>query len=1104
MRAKFPRIPAFIIITVLFLTAGTGYAQDEINDPASADDRDIWRNVESDFLELTDSIGFTPLDLEQPRWYTYGYTTIGRMPLVDISLALPHKLPEIAIYFDDRVRDNPESLSEIFATAEIMADVYESSDGTWSEYILNPEKLSAHPLYLDVLPDDIVGLYSDINALEGLTADLKSAISVIVTSTARASQLRDSAFLELTPEEITRMEELLPQYFLPGDETTQMFRAYTAGDLDECIELAYLLMKVDWQKMLEAGRIMALSSDVACHYISQLQDGDLASINSPLLLSVHTSIGLVIIGGTGDNTWTQDCAVLIDLGGNDTYLNNAGSSSPTGFGASTLIDLSGDDLYSGDDFVQGTGAGGIGVLMDLEGNDTYDARHYSQGTALAGFSIFNECSGDDTYTGDLGNQCNAIFGYSIFREAGGNDTYRVQSMGQGFASTLGVAILSEQGGNDTYASGGKYGFYHAIDSSCAQGAASGMRIWPPSDKYTVYGGVSLISDSAGDDNYLGYSFVQGASYILGLGMFVDSTGNDVYTGESYVQGSGCHISSGVFVDRNGNDIYRMSNAGTGFSLDRSSSAFVDFRGNDMYGGGGQDHGGAVKPHGVAIFLDASGNDSYPYFRCGHARETYSEYSQSIGVFFDLIGLDDYSLTDMDRENGTVWQHNEWGFGFDYDEYILTPQRPSWWMPYYPVENKRPDSSLGNLGSDHTLVRFQGYDDVINADDPFNEIQRLAMRSERFMDMDIHDIVDILRIRGEISDNAPEIVAGFLESPNPNLRLSATVFFDKVTAESDETIEALTDATLLDTDYRVRSMACMCLGDTENPDVVPALLTALTEDEHWEVRRRAAIALGNLDGGGSTIGRLIEVSENDPDYRVRTRAVASLAEIADAAISVILQSSLSDESGFVRQQAAIGLIEKCMDSRGIWVLIDLMDPAKWPELRTVIGLEGTVLLKDLVGRNINGHEAWSEWYYEYIVEFDIESALEVREMINDARAAWDNRENMEVAEEILRDVLEINPEHEQAASLLAEILNSHAWGLLVSGEDIEYGVTLAEECVGLSQNPNYMDTLAVLLYVSGDVDRAYEVILQAYELASGNSRNQISERIDQFDSGNIQY
>ena len=57
------------------------------------------------------------------------------------------------------------------------------------------------------------------------------------------------------------------------------------------------------------------------------------------LTVIDTPAGRVLIGGTQDNTYTEDAALIIDLGGNDTYFNHAGGSTRLD-PFSVVIDLS--------------------------------------------------------------------------------------------------------------------------------------------------------------------------------------------------------------------------------------------------------------------------------------------------------------------------------------------------------------------------------------------------------------------------------------------------------------------------------------------------------------------------------------------------------------------------------------------------------------------------------------------------------------------------------------------------------------------------------------------------------------------------------------------
>ncbi len=1098
MRPHIIRISICCILIIIFLSPGAFSTATGDERSLHSKCQDTWATVRGEFRRLVEDVGLGGKYLEQPRWYDNGYSTIGRMPFIDSALEKPDTLPHMALSFNLDVEKHGNSMFELLTLAQYMADGIYTKGLHRPQNPINLRSMTEDYLAdLSELPEEIRGLIRSVYENDGVSEPLQHICGIIIKGAATASALRDDAFSGLSSDEIKRIESLLPQYFLPIDGNgNRQFRAYTVNTLDDCIDLIFLLAKIDWEKMREASREIGRVTDMV-HVILDTCDPNVSGCSETgIVIDAETSIGRIIIGGTGDNIYTEDCAVLIDFGGDDVYLNNAGSTSPTGYGAAVHFDLSGNDTYRGEDFVQAAGFGGIGALIDISGNDNYSARHYSQGTALGGYSIFHEGGGDDTYSADLGGQCCAIFGASVFREAGGNDTYRVQSMGQGFASTYGVALMYEQDGHDTYRAGGKYGFYNAVDSACAQGAAMGMRIWPPTDKLTVYGGIALLSDAKGNDNYIGYSFVQGASYIFSLGMIVDSDGDDFYSGESYVQGSGCHLSAGVLVDKTGNDIYKVSNVGGGFSLDRSAGVLFDYEGNDIYYGGHEACGAAVKPWGVGIFVDASGNDIYNRAHFGYARYPYAEHAHSVGVFFDFGGDDFYQRNT--RENNSTWRNGFYGFGEDLDE---PPSNQPGFMHIEDGGGSLYIHEAHNLASTNVLQRLHGIGDLVASDDPFPTIHHLAGIYGKHNERGIHDTIEILRLRGRVSPDDRLVIAGLLESYKTNLRLAAAIFFFRSPSEDAGEIQLLIDAVSCEIDYRVSGMLARCLGKTESPDVLPTLISLLETGIHWEVRRAAAIALGNFEGNEDAIAALEFSLQNEESYRVRTQAAKSLAEIAGISSRNKLIAAFTDENEFVKIQAAMGLVEYAKDTSGIPAIIEMMNA---PEIKYIVNTYAIPLLRDITGTNLSGKDNWSAWWSENETTFDLAEGLKLRAQMSEARKPNTDGGIFE-AENILRKVLKSNPEHDQAKTLLAKILNKHAWDIAVSGIDMEYGVELAAECVSLDNNPNYIDTLAVLLYRTGDKQAAINLLFKTIESRDDLSeaqRETLTSRLDQFNRGEV--
>ncbi|MBM3314452.1 hypothetical protein FJY71_01225, partial [candidate division WOR-3 bacterium] len=145
--------------------------------------------------------------------------------------------------------------------------------------------------------------------------------------------------------------------------------------------------------------------------------------------------GPVVIAGYGNDRHAENAALLIDLGGNDTYLNNAGGCGRSG-GVAVCIDHAGDDGYETPDsnYVQGFGFLGVGVLVDLAGNDAYRAKHFAQGTGILGFGVLWDKAGNDTFSAHAFCQGAGMFGFGTLLDDAGSDVYDCATMGQGSAT----------------------------------------------------------------------------------------------------------------------------------------------------------------------------------------------------------------------------------------------------------------------------------------------------------------------------------------------------------------------------------------------------------------------------------------------------------------------------------------------------------------------------------------------------------------------------------------------------------------------------------------------------------------------------------------------
>lgn len=304
------------------------------------------------------------------------------------------------------------------------------------------------------------------------------------------------------------------------------------------------------------------------------------------------------VSSDANHVHTRDAALLIDLGGNDTYRNTAGGAPATDDGTTiqvtVVIDLAGDDRYEappGDEISVAQGAGflgGIGILVDAAGDDAYLARAGStdaggyavaQGGGYAGFGALADLAGDDEYL-VAGSDAPGVLQVAFAQGAGafcgadatqpgraacpagflvdrglGSDTYGVdlgtaQQAGQRFIAAQGyanlaVGLLADEGGSDSMrmsAGGSLPGLdrYPLAGAACP-GNASISVVCVNGQGSALGGGLGMILGGSGDTSYE-----------------VDVANVGMVWSLVRVQGYGGLHGVGIIDDPHGNDRYRSS------------------------------------------------------------------------------------------------------------------------------------------------------------------------------------------------------------------------------------------------------------------------------------------------------------------------------------------------------------------------------------------------------------------------------------------------------------------------------------------------------------------------------------------------------------------
>jgi hypothetical protein len=452
-------------------------------------------------------------------------------------------------------------------------------------------------------------------------------------------------------------------------------------------------------------------------------------VGRDVTVAVDTPFGLVRVSGGGSDVLDAERLLFsLDLGGDDTYRGPVGANASGQNPVSLAIDLEGDDRYGyevletlfdqprlppadaagrypGDANYgpisrsvmarQGAARNGVAMLFDLAGDDQYASLVASQGYAAQGVGVLFDGAGNDTYVSETLSQGAAQFGIALAVDAGkGDDSRSAFSYSQGFGFIGGFGALVDGGGNDHYrcdhgdAEHGGLPLYASAqlpgsgNNSMCQGFGFGLR--QDAQGLFASGGIGVLRDEAGDDDYEVSVFGQGAGYWQGTGFLSDGDGADRYEGRWYVQGSGAHYAVGLLReggsgDDTFNEVLYTHNVTLGSGHDYSVGVLLSEGGSDTYHLG-RLAVGTSNCNGVGLFADNSGDDTYisRSSQSGGLGNVSSECKDtrspavSIGVMLEGGGSDAYQFPEGDvaPADDSTWFNkafdldSEYGIGID--------------------------------------------------------------------------------------------------------------------------------------------------------------------------------------------------------------------------------------------------------------------------------------------------------------------------------------------------------------------------------------------------------------------------------------------------------
>ncbi len=395
------------------------------------------------------------------------------------------------------------------------------------------------------------------------------------------------ALLRTMEETKNRIDEALSN-LTPEEKMLMQNAALNLDDDKQWNTVLDISMKIDRTKLFNAfSPFLAFLTRDNLELLRQDLVTRFKGSKGPILFEAQTPIGKVIVGGVGPNVYTEDAALILDLGGDDLYLNNAGGTRP-GMPIALVIDWGGNDRYlSRENFSQGAGILGGGFLIDLGGNDTFISLDGSQGVGFWGIGLLYHGDGNSVFSARKLCQGTGQMGIGLLINRNGDDKYLCSYAGQGLGLFGGAGILIDEAGNDLYQLGGlEPDFRDPTKATQSLGQGFGLGIRADRDKLGVPGGIGMLIDKKGDDVYIADYFAQGAAHYYGLGILDDQAGNDQYISGRYSQGAGIHSSIGILIDRAGNDFYYSSvGAGQGMGHDFGVGFLEDDAGDNYFYGG---------------------------------------------------------------------------------------------------------------------------------------------------------------------------------------------------------------------------------------------------------------------------------------------------------------------------------------------------------------------------------------------------------------------------------------------------------------------------------------------------------------------------------------
>lgn len=522
---------------------------------------------------------------------------------------------------------------------------------------------------------------------------LQSEMKVLKQAITLADQMRSNALHNLTPDErkavFARGAEIVKE-FSPQEELTNGNEAMLKADR-AFVEDAWT--KIDWDEMVAAAGVLSslverspasprrVSPPVIGSLMADLaktcakaksHDSRVPGVSGKLMYEEKLPQGWLIVSGPGPHTFDmrEPAAMIVDLGGGNTYKGTAAASFDADHGNSVVIDMGGRNTYECEPLGLAAGRLGCGMLFDLEGDNTYALQTGREAWGSAG-------------SGSWSNQGRATIAKAP------NTPSDARSRGWAWCSTKRARIPTlptctvsawadragsaqssiwaekntyrcgfdvPSGYNQTDAPNGKPGDPNFQYEAWGMGIGMGRRLYPfVADgyrDYTMAGGIGMLIDVKGGDTYESSNFSLGCGYFFGVGLCMNFAGHNHYSAARYGLASGAHYAMGLCIDYGGYDVFDSTGPtyDCGCSWDHSAFLFIAAGGNDVYNLKRSSGPGRADIGSWGVAADLGANNVY------HLTSYPASNSQDgLSGFLDFSGSDVYDFP-MDPKIGVLGDH----------------------------------------------------------------------------------------------------------------------------------------------------------------------------------------------------------------------------------------------------------------------------------------------------------------------------------------------------------------------------------------------------------------------------------------------------------------